>query len=183
MMTKICKVENCEREAKSRGFCFRCYQRLRYHEKLTLKQSKDYGTPEERFRRKYKVNLTTGCWEWTKSLNHDGYGEFILKQGRILAHRFSYALFKSHLNKEQRILHICDNRRCVNPKHLKIGTQQENIKDMVVKDRHAKHKLNLNQAIEIKNSSLNRRELAVIYNVSITTIRSIKKELTWKRTV
>lgn len=77
------------------------------------------------------VNEDIGrCWAWTGS-KRNGYGEF----NRTGAHRVSYRLFKGDIPRGLFVLHICDNRECINPDHLKIGTNKQNVDDKVKKGR------------------------------------------------
>ena len=92
---------------------------------------------ENRFWSKILTGEIDECWECVAIyLNRAGYGEFSLNDKLIKAHRFSYQLFHNRLIKDKMvIMHICDNRKCVNPHHLSEGTQQDNITDMVNKGR------------------------------------------------
>ena len=91
----------------------------------------------ERFKKKMR-SVESGCIEWTGSLNHDGYGVLRINKIPMMAHRQSYIYFVDDFPREMKILHKCDNRKCVNPEHLFIGTQADNVYDMVAKDRHTK---------------------------------------------
>jgi hypothetical protein len=83
------------------------------------------------------VARCAGCWEWTGALHRNGYGAFKLRDGRqMLAHRFAWELANGAVPEGLNVLHQCDNRRCVRPDHLFVGTQRENIRDMVAKGRH-----------------------------------------------
>jgi len=86
-----------------------------------------------------KVRVTPECWEWTGTRGSNGYGMLTLrvdgKWGHGLAHRIAYAVFIAPLPETGVIMHTCDNRGCVRPDHLRLGTQSLNIKDMYVKDR------------------------------------------------
>lgn len=75
------------------------------------------------------------CWEWTRA-RVCGYGSF-KAIGEFRAHRVSYRLFVGDIPDGLLVLHKCDNRLCVRPNHLFLGTQQDNMTDMMVKGRQA----------------------------------------------
>ena len=77
-----------------------------------------------------KVNKTDTCWLWTASKTHQGYGYFRLDGRMQKAHRVSYKILKGQIPNKMMILHSCHNPSCVNPEHLRIGTNQENMRDM-----------------------------------------------------
>ena len=83
------------------------------------------------------VNKTEGCWEWTGSIRHFGYGQFGVSAGVIvMAHRYSWILAGRELPPKGLVLmHSCDNPRCVRPDHLRVGTQRENVHDARDKGR------------------------------------------------
>ena len=77
----------------------------------------------------------TDCWLWNGSRNRGDYGTFPY-QGESKAHRVSYRLFKGSIPTGMNVLHRCDVPSCVNPDHLFLGTQKDNVLDMVQKKRH-----------------------------------------------
>ena len=82
-------------------------------------------TNTERFFK--KVKKTTYCWEWLGCKNKNGYGMFGMNKEITGAYRASYELFIGKIPKGMTIDHICRNRSCVNPVHLKVMTLKENI--------------------------------------------------------
>ena len=90
---------------------------------------------KERFLKKTKRNEETGCLEWQAYTASKGYGHFGLNGQVVLAHRFSYTLFVAGIPEGKLVMHSCDNPKCVEPSHLLIGTNADNMKDMTDKGR------------------------------------------------
>lgn len=85
-----------------------------------------------------KVRKTDGCWEWQACLNEKGYGIFGTGGKKIdRAHRISYRLLVGPVPNGMFICHHCDNPACVRPDHLFVGTNRDNVDDMLSKSRNS----------------------------------------------
>lgn len=80
------------------------------------------------------------CWNWTK-WTAKGYGGFTVDRKTVLAHRFSYEIHSGPIPKGLYVCHSCDNRLCVNPKHLWLGTHRDNMNDAIRKGRFPSNKI------------------------------------------
>lgn len=85
-----------------------------------------------------KVNKTDGCWLWTGSTRWFGHGALHVNGRRTLTHRYSWTLANGPIPDGQSVLHRCDTPACVRPDHLFLGTQTDNVADMVQKNRQAR---------------------------------------------
>lgn len=86
---------------------------------------------------KNRTKQSDGCWEWTSTLHKVGYGKVQswLHSSRY-AHRAMYSLAVAPIQSGMYVLHACDNRKCINPDHLWLGTHAENQQDKKAKGRH-----------------------------------------------
>lgn len=130
------------------------------------------------------------CWEWQGTIQDTGYGRFKVGTQPHSAHRTSWEIHFGPIPKEMHVLHRCDNRKCVNPAHLFLGTNDDNIKDMIAKQRHAHgetngaSKLNDAQVVEIlellRAGELNQNQIAARFGVTDMTIIRIKQGVSWR---
>lgn len=83
-----------------------------------------------------KVDKTHGCWNWTAARSSSGYGTFISKGKSYTAHRYAWLETHGYLPSSDVFLcHSCDNKLCVNPEHIHLGTRSDNARDMWARKR------------------------------------------------
>jgi hypothetical protein len=142
-----------------------------------------------------KFEKADGCWVWKASTTRGGYGQIGGFKGEkwsmLRAHRISYILYKGPIPDGQLVCHSCDNRLCVNPKHLFLGSHKDNIEDCIIKGRkvlgrNPKHNhLSFNLAQEIrlvklKNPNLTYKQLGKLFNTSAAQAHRIITNQIWK---
>lgn len=192
-MKKICSFNGCVNEVRRAGLCGSHYNQKIKGKELKPLQLQYHGlTEEDRFLKRVIVKGKDECWEWTGSRNQDNWhGQWRNKDGEIeLTHRASFRLFKCDIPGGLFVLHKCDNPICVNPNHLFLGTQSDNIKDMWAKGRanpkpslgskHGISKLSENEVLQIRGSTESGKSLSEKYGVTQTTISDIRHRRIWK---
>jgi len=142
-----------------------------------------------------KIDRSGECWEWTAQIAMNGYGVFFLNGIQTGAHRAAYRLLVGEIPNGLYVLHHCDNRSCVNPDHLFLGTQSDNLQDAAAKGRmvspalageeNGRAKLTQNDVNAIRElyatGELVQRELGERYGVGTTTIGAVITGQNWNR--
>lgn len=137
-------------------------------------------------------NGPNSCWNWTKSCFSDGYGQISLERKNWKAHRLSWTLFNGPIPEGKYVCHKCDNKKCINPRHMFLGTHKDNMDDMRSKgrdnfakgERTGSAKLTEKQVLEIRDlwATGNWRivDLCRKYNMTHVPIMCIVNRKTWK---
>lgn len=162
----------------------------RLAERRSFKRSEMRGlnmrkTVIDRFSEKV-CKVESGCHEWTSCIMPNGYGQMHYKGKTAYAHRVAYEIYKGEIPENLFVMHSCDNRKCVNPDHLSLGTFDDNMIDMVKKSRQASGernshaKLTNEQVLKIREIAKPHNAIAKEFNVSRTTVSEIKARKIWK---
>lgn len=144
---------------------------------------------EVRFSRHFIPEPMSGCWLWVGMETRHGYGEIRRggkRDGRVLAHRLSWQIHNGPIPDGMVVCHRCDTPACVNPDHLFVGTQAENIADMWSKGRGAagesapSAKLSESDVKAIIADSRTQEEIAADYGVSSSHVSMIQTGRQWR---
>lgn len=139
-----------------------------------------------------RVHKGDDCWEWLGAVNPAGYGHLKLDGELVRAHRVSWEFYNGPIQDNLWVLHRCDNRRCVNPGHLWLGTALDNSRDCIAKGRdrkalgssNAKAKLTESEVISIREraaAGIANVRLAEEYGVSRVLVSKIVRRVIWKQ--
>jgi hypothetical protein len=146
---------------------------------------------QERFWRSVDKRDAAECWLWTGGLNRLGYGVTSRKSVILRAHRVSYELHFGPIPAGMHVLHSCDNRRCVNPAHLRTGTHKDNMRDRALRKRtflaqgelSKTAKVTAEQVLEIRRkraAGIGPVELGREYGLRYNSIWNITTRRTWR---
>lgn len=148
----------------------------------------------QKFYDKITGEPNTGCWLWMGEWMPTGYGRHHPKTGRTGAHRFSYQAHRGQIPKGMFVCHKCDVPACVNPDHLFIGTQADNMADKARKgrtpDRHGeKHPLcklkdeDIRKIYLLRKDGLKQKEIAAIFDIDQSYVSQILSGKNRKRSL
>ena len=115
----------------------------------------------------------TGCWIWTGCLGRKGYGVLTIQQRFQRAHRVAYEVWRGPIPQGMQVLHRCDRPQCVNPDHLFLGTNGDNIRDSISKGRWL-NKVTGADVVKIKSSKESIRSIGKKFGITKETARRIK---------
>ena len=146
------------------------------------------ANPAERFWSLVDVGEPDDCWEWKRPTSVFGYGYFTVNGKRYRAHRYSWESIHGSIPDGLMVCHKCDNRACVNPDHLFLGTAKDNALDMAEKGRSYykrgednNNKLTTDMVREIRDAvGVSQWDLARKYGIGQTAVSSIRRRRTWK---
>jgi hypothetical protein len=184
---QICSIEGCSRSTKSWNLCSRHYYKLR-----TKGLNGDYNIvndDEARFKSNSIID-ENGCWRWRKSKSH-GYGRTVVKRKATSAHRGSWTIFIGKIPSGMQVNHKCHVRDCINPDHLYLGDQKQNMRDMKQAGRQkilkgsgiGNSKLqnaDILQIREISKRGVSTKEISQLFKTCLSNIRQIVAYKTWK---
>lgn len=133
---------------------------------------------------KFVIKSPSGCWGWSGCApKNPGYGQFRYEMKLVRSHRASWILHFGPIPKGMSVLHTCDNRICSNPDHLFLGSQRDNMKDLLSKKKHISSKIkgtfcmkdeDIQRVRKLLKEDASPYEIARIFNVAHTTIYKVK---------
>lgn len=156
-----------------------------------LRNVDEHGIPEHFWE---KVNKTETCWVFIGCCDKHGYGRYRNKNVNYKAHRFVWIRIRGPIKEKLQVLHKCDNPPCVNPDHLFLGTQRDNMLDCVAKGRHRYYsnvvgennpraRMNAQDIHDIRYGELKSKsvtQVAELYGVGTSLISMIRSRTIWK---
>lgn len=146
--------------------------------------------PRQRFDEKVDVRGPNDCWEWLARKTHQGYGRFNLRGVNCQANRVAWELEFGAIPEGMHVLHRCDNPSCVNPSHLWLGTNADNVADRVRKgrnprmdgERNPRQKLSFADVLKIRErfrSGEPSKRLASEYGIARGYVPQLARGVTW----
>lgn len=186
-----CSVPTCDRDVYAKGMCAPHYGRqlkgmpldkpirVRATKTATLEDKLLVGLPDR---------PADGCWEWKRAVTKLGYGKIGHSRTIIAAHRAAYETWIGTIPEGALIMHTCDNPPCCRPDHLRVGTHDENMADMVSKgrkegrqgERNAQSDLTEADVLAIRADPRAPDVIAWDYGISLSQVRKILSGSRWK---
>lgn len=125
MPKRICSVDGCQTASRARGWCIKHYDRWRAHGTTDL--VRPHRVPgDTRIRFWAKVTKTEYCWNWNTVTASSDYGKIRHDGKDVKVHRLSYEWAKGTIPEGMDVDHVCHNKACVNPDHLRLVTNKQN---------------------------------------------------------
>lgn len=186
MAKRICKIAECLNNAMGYGYCEKHYTRYRkYNDPLFTKYKMERWQRVQTIMSNIPQLSPDQCWEYQGRKESNGYG----KQYGMWAHRVSYVYWHpttTGIDQRYEVRHACDNPPCCNPYHLILGTRQDNVNDMINRQRGSvgQHRWNArlteSDIPAIRADKRPHPEIAADYGVHRRTITDVKLGKTWK---
>ncbi len=192
---KTCIIDGCDKFLHGHGYCRKHYWRFKNNGDPNIVKNilykSVYSDQHELFLDKIKPNVETGCIEWQGVISNNGYGIICFNGSHQTVHRYSYEYSNGTIENNLCVCHHCDNKLCVRPDHLFLGSQFENMHDMIKKgravfpvgERNGNKKISETEAINIINlikSGKRNLEIEKETNINSNIISQIRNQTTWK---
>lgn len=158
------------------------HSRSKYCSQKCFNATREKRRPARFWSKVRRVEDESSCWEWMGAKSKRGYGYVGGYPHFKLAHRISYALTYGPFDPVLNVLHRCDNTSCVRPDHLFLGTGTDNMRDMMIKERH-RDRLTAADVREIRIAASQGETLTHIsqrFKVCVATISMAVHRITWK---
>jgi len=193
MASSRCKATDCQLDSAAKGYCHLHYNRWKRHgdPNQAHRMVPRGSSLSSRIELLRKPGSANECWEWQGSIHHTGYGIMKFDGKHKYAHQWAYIEQHGEIPDGLQVLHSCDNRRCVNPNHLRAGTHQDNMDDKVERDRCARllgelgpsRKITESEAVEIiqryATESISSAALGKDYGISPSQVQNIVNGKRW----
>lgn len=188
-----CRIEGCDRKYAAKGYCHLHYNRWKRHgdpERVTRYVPKTKTLTERLGALVDRSAGPEGCWPYEGALGAGGYGRIMFNNEIKGVHVWAYEHEHGPVPEGMFVLHSCDNRKCANPAHLRVGTHQDNMDDKVERgrcwrglgERNAASRLTGADVAEIRRlyaSGAPRKDLAAQYGTSRSNIDLIVTGKRW----
>lgn len=188
---RICSFDGCTEQHYAKGFCQKHYARWKSHGDPSVVRKKSDKSIRASIEDLSVPEPNTGCWLWIGCVGDTGYPSISRKKlgGRKNAHRVSYEEYKGKIPEGMVVCHSCDTKICVNPDHLWIGTQAQNLADCQEKGRNARGERqhlttladsDIPRIRRLVREGRSQSSVSREYGVSITAVHNIVKMKTWR---